>query len=113
MNINSIITAICSLLLLMIGADKFFGFMEPPCSLMAGIAPMIWKTLGVLQLAGGILIWVPRYRKYVAGFFVGFMLFFTAFHLIEGTSDIGGALFIAGLMGLLIWNPSFMRKKFW
>ena len=66
---------------------------------------------GVLQLASGILIWLPKYRKYIAGFFTVFMLVFTMVHLKEGTSDIGGAASMAVLLGLLAWNPSFLKGK--
>ncbi len=111
MNITIIITAISSILLFMVGADKFLLFMEPPCSLMNGISPTIWKGLGVLQLLGGVLIWMPKYRKYVAGFFIVFMLFFTSYHLMEGTNDVGGAVFMAALLGLLVWSPSFLTTQ--
>ena len=95
----------------MIGIDKFLSFMDPPCSLEANIPPMVWKGLGVLQLASGVLIWLPKYRKYVAGFFFVFMIVFAIIHLIEGTYDIGGAIFMAILLGLLVWNPTFIRGK--
>jgi hypothetical protein len=71
----------------------------------------IWKILGALQLASGILIWLPKYRKYVAGIFFVFMLVFTAIHILENTYDIGGALFMASLLGLLVWNPAFLNGK--
>lgn len=103
MNVTTIITVICSLLFFMIGADKFFPFLEPPCTLANSISPIIWKILGVLQLAGGILIWIPKFQKYVAGFFIVFMLFFTIVHLTRNTYDVGGSIFIAFLLGLLIW----------
>ena len=108
MNLTKIITAVCSLLFFMIGADKFVMFLEPPCSMMDSISPVIWKVLGALQLAAGVLIWLPKYRKYVAGFFAVFMLFFTVTHLINSTYDIGGAAFMAVLLGLLAWNPAFL-----
>jgi len=111
MNATNIIVAICSLLFLMVGADKFFMFLEPPCSLMDSISPFVWKSLGVLQLAAGILIWMPKFRKCVAIFFFGFMLFFTIVHLIYNTYDIGGSAFMAVLLGLLVWNPNFLRGK--
>ncbi len=111
MNIANVITAICSLLFIMIGADKFLFFMDPPCSLTNSIPTIVWKILGVMQLAGGVLIWLPSYRKYVSGFFVVFMLFFTAVHLINNTYDVGGALSMAVLLGLLTWNPIFIRGK--
>lgn len=95
----------------MIGADKFLVFLEPPCSLMSSISPLVWKLLGVLQLAGGILVWFPKFRKPVAVFFMIFMLFFTLYHLVESTYDIGGSSFMAVMLGLLVWNPSFLRGK--
>lgn len=111
MNITNVLVAICSLMFLMIGADKFMNYLEPPCSMMNSIAPSIWKTLGVLQLAGGILIWLPKFRKYVAGFFCIFMLFFTVVHLINNTYDVGGSAFMAVLLGVIAWNPGFLRGK--
>ncbi len=111
MSIYNVVVAICSLFFFMIGADKFFFFLEPPCSLTERIPPLVWKGLGVLQLAVGILIWLPSIRKYVASFFVVFMLFFTMVHLVENTYDIGGAVFMAVLLGLLAWNPNFLNGK--
>ena len=95
----------------MIGADKFLFFIEPPCSVMNTISPTVWKLLGVLQIAGGILLWLPTFKKYVAGFFILFMLFFTIFHIVENTYDVGGAVFIAFLLGLLVWNPAVLKGK--
>ena len=111
MNLMKVITAICSILFLMIGADKFFSFMDPPCSLMSYVPLTLWKILGVIQLAAGLLIWLPKFRKYIAGFFFVFMLVFTIIHLIEKTYDIGGAVFMAILLGLLVWNPRFLKGK--
>ncbi len=92
----------------MIGADKFLSFL-PPCSLMSGISAITWSVFGVLQIAAGILIWNPKFKKYVAGFFLVFMLTFTTYHLIENTYDIGGSTAMAFMLGLLVWNPSFLR----
>lgn len=111
MNISIVITAICSLLFIMIGIDKFFPFMEPPCSMMDEITPLIWKLLGALQIIAGLLIWNHKYKKYVTGFFTVFMLFFIIVHLLNNTYDIGGAAFMAVLLGLLWWNPNFIKGK--
>jgi len=111
MNLKNVIIAICSLLFLMVGLDKFLLFLEPPCSLMNNIPPTIWKLFGVLQIAGGILIWLPKFRKYVAGFFVVFMLTFTIYHLVENTYDIGGSASMAALLALLVWDPNFLGSK--
>lgn len=111
MNIKNILVAISSLLFLMIGADKFLNYLQPPCSMMNTIPPMVWSILGVMQLAAGILIWLPKYRKYVAGFFMIFMICFTIYHLINNTNDIGGSAFMAVLLALIFWNPSFIREK--
>ena len=111
MNLTNIITASCSLLFLMIGADKFFLFLEPPCTLMHNIPPTAWKILGFIQLAAGILIWLPKLRKHIAGFFFVFMLVFTSIHLVKNTYDVGGAVSMAVLLGLLAWNPRFLNGK--
>jgi len=111
MNISSIVTGICSLLFFMIGADKFLNFLEPQCSFMDTIHPTVWSILGVLQIAGGILIWIPKFRKYVAGFFFLFMTFFIVYHLMHNTNDIGGAVTMAILLGIISWDPSFKRGK--
>ncbi|MGB1248278.1 MAG: hypothetical protein ACPG4Z_05290 [Chitinophagales bacterium] len=78
---------------------------------MNTISPLIWKIFGVLQIAAGILIWMPKCRKYVTGFFVIFMSFFSLYHLTQGTYDIGGAIFMAVLLGILFWNPKFLNRK--
>ncbi len=111
MTIQNILVAICSILFLSIGADKYLSFLEPPCSMESSISPMIWRGLGVLQMVSGLLIWLPKYRKYVAGFFTVFMLVFTVVHLVNNTYDIGGSVFMAVLLGILAWNPSFIRSK--
>jgi len=108
---TNILVLICSLLFLMVGFDKFFSFLEPPCSLMGSIAPIVWQIFGVLQIAAGILIWLPKFRKYVAGFFAIFMLTFTIIHLLNGTYDVGGSAFMAILLGLLAWNPNFLKSN--
>jgi len=109
MNFSNFIAGVCAGLFLMIGADKFLHFMDPPCSIMGNISPTIWKTLGVLQLAGGILIMIPKLRRPVAIFFTLFMLFFIIYHLTQNTYDVGGAVSMMVLLGLLIWNPEFLR----
>lgn len=95
----------------MIGTDKFFGYLKPPCSLMGNISSTVWSILGVVQIIAGVLIWLPRYRKHIAGFFVVFMLVFSVIHLTQGTYDVGGAVFMAILLALIAWNPKFIRPK--
>lgn len=112
MNISVILTAICSLLFISIGADKFLNFLEPPCSMMEYVSPLIWKGLGVLQVIAGLLIWSPKFKKYVVGFFAVFMVVFVIIHLMNNTSDVGGAAAMAIMLGVLVWNPSFINTKF-
>ena len=105
-----ILTVIASIMFFMIGTDKFFKFLEPPCSLEDSIPSVVWMIFGVLQLAAGILIWLPKYRKPVLVFFCVFMLCFTLIHIINGQSDIGGAAFMGVLLGLLALDPKFLRS---
>ncbi len=111
MNLRNIIIGTCSLLLIIVGIDKFLFFLEPPCSLQESIPTMLWRGLGVLQILGGIFIWFKNYRKYIIGFFLGFMIFFTFYHIINDTYDVGGAVFLAILFGVLILNPNFLKRK--
>ncbi len=111
MTIAKIITAICSFMFFMIGVDKFLGFLEPPCSLENYINPVIWKTLGVAQVAAGFLIWMPQCKKYIVGFFAVFMFIFTFIHITQGTYDLGGSAFMGILLAVLGWNPSFINGK--
>jgi len=105
MNLRNLLVLLASAMFLMIGADKFLHYLEPPCSLMDEINPLVWKVFGVLQLLTGILIWLPNWRKRLSLFFASFMLTFTVIHLLKGTSDVGGSAFMAVLLGLITWNP--------
>ncbi len=105
-----ILIGISSLMFLPVGFDKFLNFIEPPCTLMTEIPVVVWKFIGVLQIAAAVLLWFPTLSKYVAGFFLVFMLVITAVHLSQGTTDIAGSVFMAFLMALLVWNPSFLRR---
>lgn len=109
--IRKILTAFVSFSFFMIGADKFLNFLEPPCSMMDKIPPTIWSGIGVLQIAAGILIWFPKYRKTVAALFAMFMLTFTIIHLGNRTYDIGGSAVMAILLGLIAWDPPFLQGK--
>lgn len=111
MNISNILTGLCSIFFFMIGADKFLAFLEPACSLVDSIPSGIWKSLGVLQLFAGVLIWLPKFKKYIVGFFTVFMLVFIIVHLTQGTYDVGGAIFMGIMLGLLTWNPPFIQGK--
>lgn len=104
MRIDKILTAIFSILLIMIGLDKFFSFLTP-CSLMADIQPQIYMALGVIQLLLGMLVWNVKWRKPVAWMILGVMVYFSIRHLVGGTYDIGGAVFMGVLAILLIWDP--------
>lgn len=111
MNISNVLTAICSILFISIGLDKFIGYLDPPCSLMGEFSHIGWNFLGVMQIVGGILIWIPKFKKYIVGFFMVFMIVFTLVHLTQNTHDIGGSVFMAALLGLLVWNPKFIRGR--
>ena len=111
MIVTRVITAICSIMFFMIGADKFLLFLEPPCSLQDSIPSLVWSVFGVIQIVAGILIWFPKYRRPISGFFFVFMTVFTIVHLIAGTYDVGGAVFMAFLLGILVWDPKFLQSK--
>ena len=78
---------------------------------MSKVSPILWKTIGGIQIVAGILIWSAKIRKYIAGFMLAILIYFTLYHIIEKTSDIGGSIFMALLLAIIVWNPSALRKK--
>ena len=110
MKLINMVIALSTILFLMIGVDKFIPFLEPRCSLADEISPWVWKAFGILQLLAAALIWAPKFRKPIAGFFFAFMLGFITLHLWVGTYDIGGAMFMTFAMGLLLWNPAILNE---
>ncbi len=111
MNVENILFVLLSLLLIGVGFDKFHPFLEPPCSLEAKMPVLAWKSIGIMQLIIAILVWQKKIRQYLLGFFLVFMLFIIGVHLLTNTYDIGGALCMAGLSGLLVWKPKFIKVK--
>ena len=47
----------------MVGFDKFFAFIDPQCSLKDNIPTSLWKLLGGLQIAAGILIFEAKRQR--------------------------------------------------
>ena len=111
MRINQILTAIFSIMLVMIGVDKFFGFLQPACTLQSDINPIVWKAIGIIQISFGILAWNIKWRKSVAWMILGLMIYFSIRHLTAGTNDIGGAVFMGVLAIMIIWNPFSKTNK--
>jgi len=107
--IYKILLGLFTLLMLMLGVDKFYPIAEP-CSVLMEWSPTALKVLGVIQILRGVLIWFETTRKLVAGFFLGLMIYFIVRHLMTDTYDIGGALFLAGICLLINWNPKFLRS---
>jgi hypothetical protein len=57
---------------------------------MDNIPSLVWKGLGIIQIIGSTLTWIPKNRKATAGFFIVFMLSFTIYHLLQNTYDVAG-----------------------
>ncbi len=110
MNGIRIITSLISISFIIIGADKFLHFIEPPCSLMSAIHPIIWKSIGIVQIIAGVLIWAPKYERFIVGFFCVFKGVFSLVHLSLGTYDVAGSLFLFALLAVLIWKPEVLKK---
>lgn len=104
MYINQIITGLFSIMLLMIGLDKFLVFLEQ-CSLFSSINPTTLKVIGITQILMGISVWNVKWRSSVAWLILGLMVYFIIRHIVEGTYDIGGAVFMALISILIIWDP--------
>jgi len=79
--------------LIIIGIDKFYTFL-PPCSLMKNISTTGAMVGGVVEILLGIFILLKIQLKpvlYTTAFLMGAAVIS---HLINGTYDLGGALFL-------------------
>lgn len=99
--IMKVVLGTCSLFFFMIGFDKIFGYLQPPCSLQHLIPTAILTVLGLLQVISGILLWFPAYRKHIAGFWAVSMVVFSVVHIGQSTYDIGGSAFMAFLLVII------------
>jgi len=39
------------------------------------------------------------------------MIGFTLYHLVNNTFDIGGSVFMAVILAVIVWNPRFIRGR--
>jgi len=108
MKLNLIVLAGFSLIMFMIGLDKFFNFLEP-CSLLEEVPDTLWKVIGALQLVSAVLILSPKFRKTIAGLFFGLMIYFIYKHLSIGTFDIGGAIFMAIICLIIFFDRTDLK----
>jgi len=79
--------------LIIIGIDKFYTFL-PPCSLMKNVSATGAMIGGLIEILLGILVLFKIQLKpvlYTSAFLMGAAV---VSHLVNGTYDLGGALFL-------------------
>jgi len=107
----TILKVITSLMFFVLAADKFLHFLKPPCSLEETFSQNVWMMIGYVYIAAASLLWHKKIGKRVAIIFAVVMIAFSIWHLVNDTYDIGGALFMALLLGLIAWKPEFLTRQ--
>lgn len=106
-NLKKYLEYFIALNLIILGIDKFIGFIPESCSLMGVGSSLMWKLTGVIEILLGVLLFLGRYTNFILGFIIGLMLWAILMHIVNGTYDIGGAIFLA----ILCIIPFFLGEK--
>jgi len=109
---TKIVRILLGLLLVLFGANKFFGFIPLPelpekaASFMTslGATGYVLKTVGVLEIAIGVLLLLKKWVAFALTLLAPISINILLFHLFLDASGIGGALLVAVLNGMLIYK---------
>lgn len=109
---TKIVRILLGLLLVLFGANKFFGFIPLPelpekaASFMAslGATGYVLKTVGFLEIIIGTLLLLKKWVAFALTLLAPISINILLFHLFLDVNGIGGALLIAVLNGMLIYK---------
>lgn len=109
---TKIVRIVLGIMLVLFGANKFFGFIPLPelpekaASFMTslGATGYVLKTVGVLEIIIGAMLLLKKWVAFALTLLVPISLNILLFHLFLDVSGIGGALLITVLNGILIYK---------
>lgn len=109
---TKIVRILLGLLLILFGANKFFGFIPLPelpdkaASFMTslGATGYVLKTVGFLEIIIGTLLLLKKWVAFALTLLAPISINILLFHLFLDVNGIGGALLIAVLNGMLIYK---------
>ena len=82
-----------ALFCLVFGADKFLKFSHS-CSLEQTSNDIVWKIIGVIEIAIGMSLLLNKYVSYFLSLAIVVFTIGIISHLNQNTYDIGGAVFL-------------------
>ena len=109
---TKIVRILLGILLVLFGANKFFGFIPLPelpekaASFMTslGATGYVLKTVGFLEIIIGALLLLKKWVAFALTLLAPISINILLFHLFLDASGIGGALLVAILNGMLIYK---------
>ncbi|WP_298116729.1 DoxX protein [Flavobacterium sp.] len=109
---TKIVRILLGLLLVLFGANKFFGFIPLPelpekaASFMTslGATGYVLKTVGFLEIIIGALLLLKKWVAFALTLLAPISINILLFHLFLDVNGIGGALLIAVLNGMMIYK---------
>ena len=109
---TKIVRIVLGIMLVLFGANKFFGFIPLPelpekaASFMTslGATGYVLKTVGVLEILIGVMLLLKKWVAFALILLVPISINILLFHIFLDVSGIGGALLITVLNGILIYK---------
>lgn len=109
---TKIVRIVLGIMLVLFGANKFFGFIPLPelpekaASFMTslGATGYVLKTVGVLEILIGVMLLLKKWVAFALTVLVPISINILLFHIFLDVSGIGGALLVTVLNGILIYK---------
>ena len=109
---TKIVRILLGILLVLFGANKFFGFIPLPelpekaASFMTslGATGYVLKTVGFLEIIIGVLLLLKKWVAFALTLLAPISINILLFHLFLDVNGITGALLVAVLNGMLIYK---------
>ena len=109
---TKIVRIVLGIMLVLFGANKFFGFIPLPelpekaASFMTslGATGYVLKTVGVLEILIGAMLLLKKWVAFALTLLVPISINILLFHVFLDVAGIGGALLVTVLNGILIYK---------
>lgn len=109
---TKIVRILLGVILLVFGANKFFGFIPLPelpeqannFMTSLGATGYVLKIVGVLEIVIGALLLMKKWVAFALTLLAPISINILLFHLFLDVTGIGGALLVAVLNGILIYK---------
>ncbi|WP_396191923.1 DoxX family membrane protein [Flavobacterium sp.] len=109
---TKIVRIVLGIMLVLFGANKFFGFIPLPelpekaASFMTslGATGYVLKTVGVLEILIGVMLLLKKWVAFALTLLAPISINILLFHVFLDVAGIGGALLITVLNGILIYK---------